>query len=386
MAAWRYHVPRGVAYRHGATPESIADAARRGFLGIDLDTRLTKDAIPVVCHWADISIERFSATGIPTHARIEDLTWAQVSRLRAPDDSRIRALSEVLTDCAAAGIVACIEAKRSDPRWMWASVWERIKEMADDRGATVQATAVRRLWGPAKAARVQRAAKAAGIPNWHRPAKRPTPRPPKEPDVATSQNGWGVFTSSTSLEPLSWVTGRVRPGDVHYAFDYLCRRFNAEVEKITVGHSWGWNYRPIRGQSGGFSNHASATAIDLNAPAHPLGKRGTFNAAQVKAINRILDDLYGAIRWGGNYSGRPDEMHFEVNVNAAQLAAVVKRIRSGNKEKPVVKQPPRIEQAYSLLWHIINDARKQGKTGYATRVWTIARMFNVLGVRPKKEK
>lgn len=137
--------------------------------------------------------------------------------------------------------------------------------------------------------------------------------------MPTSQNGWPVVTDSGALTPLKWVTGRVLPGDVHAVFSELCRRFNAEVEPITQAHSWGWAYRPIRGASGGYSNHASGTAIDLNAPRHPLGATGTFTAKQVTRIRAILADLDGVIRWGGDYSGRKDAMHFEVVGTRAQV-------------------------------------------------------------------
>lgn len=151
--------------------------------------------------------------------------------------------------------------------------------------------------------------------------------------MATSQNGWPVYTSAPSGR-CKWITGRVAPGDVETVFDYLGERFNSEVEKITVGHSWGWANRAIRGSSS-TSNHASATAVDLNAPAHPLGKSGTFSSAQRSKIHAILDDLGGSIRWGGDYSGRKDEMHFEVNTSKANLAKVAASIRKGEKPKPV---------------------------------------------------
>lgn len=144
----------------------------------------------------------------------------------------------------------------------------------------------------------------------------------------TSQNGWPVVADSSRLEPLEWVTGRVLPGDVYTVLEHLCARFDAEVEPIVRAHSWGWAYRPIRGQSGGYSNHASATALDLNAPAHPLGKRGTFTQDQVIAIHGILADLDGVIRWGGDYQGRPDEMHFEINAQPSAVARVAEKIRS----------------------------------------------------------
>ena len=56
-----------------------------------------------------------------------------------------------------------------------------------------------------------------------------------------------------------------------------------------------------------------------------------------------------------------------------------------SKEKPMPKQPSRVEQAYSLLWQIINDARKQGKTAYAERVRQVAAEFNRQKIRDPKE-
>lgn len=148
--------------------------------------------------------------------------------------------------------------------------------------------------------------------------------------MATSQNGWPVIASRSSplLTSCRWVTGKVRAGDVATVFDYLGARFNAEVEPIRKGESWGYANRSIRGSSS-TSNHASGTAEDYNAPSHPLGKRGTYTAAKVRALRRILADLGGVVRWGGDYSGRPDEMHFEIVGSAAQVAAVAARIRGG---------------------------------------------------------
>lgn len=141
--------------------------------------------------------------------------------------------------------------------------------------------------------------------------------------ASVSQNGWSAITSGTSplMRSFPWVTGRVRTGDVYAVFDYLARRFDAEVEPITRAHSWGWAYRDIRGATR-LSNHASGTAVDFNAPKHPLGARGTFSSAQVRALRSILAALGGVVRWGGDYSGRADEMHFEINASSARVAQV----------------------------------------------------------------
>lgn len=157
--------------------------------------------------------------------------------------------------------------------------------------------------------------------------------------MATSQNGYPVFTSSTDpgLVAIPDVAGRVRRGDVAEVFMYLIERFDREVEDVDEARGqpqddWGYAFRPIRGQSTGYSNHSSATAVDLNATRHPIGRRGTFSAKQVNAIHNILNDLDGVIRWGGDYSGRPDEMHFEINRPLPAVAAVVKKIRSQGKD------------------------------------------------------
>lgn len=157
--------------------------------------------------------------------------------------------------------------------------------------------------------------------------------------VPTSQNGWAVHPDQKNLAILSWVTGRVVPGDVHKIFDYICTRFHNEVEPIVRKESWGWAYRPVRGKTTGFSNHASGTAIDLNAPKHPIGVRNTFTPAQKKKIKDIVASTKGAVRWGGDYVNRPDEMHFEINTNSARLREVVKEVvgNSGNSIERFLK-------------------------------------------------
>lgn len=114
---------------------------------------------------------------------------------------------------------------------------------------------------------------------------------------------------------------------------YVAKRFDSEVEPLKWPGNWGYAERPIRG-SRTTSNHASGTAIDLNAPRHPLGKRGTFSKKQVRAIKRILADCGGVIRWGGNYVNRKDEMHFEINAGSAAVRRVAQAIRAGKKPGP----------------------------------------------------
>lgn len=108
----------------------------------------------------------------------------------------------------------------------------------------------------------------------------------------------------------------------------FCAEFNQEVEKLESKtlDDWGYAYRAIRGQedAGNLSNHASGTAVDLNATKHPLGKRNTFTDEQEIKI-RALAAKYG-LRWGGDYKNRADEMHFEINLSPLGVKAKINEL------------------------------------------------------------
>jgi hypothetical protein len=72
--------------------------------------------------------------------------------------------------------------------------------------------------------------------------------------------------------------------------------------------------------------------VDLNAPQHPLGTSpsATFTPAQIAAINRIIADSDGALRWGGTYQGRKDPMHVEVNAPEGHVAGVLAQVTGGD--------------------------------------------------------
>lgn len=75
--------------------------------------------------------------------------------------------------------------------------------------------------------------------------------------------------------------------------------------KITS--SGGYNDRLIRGGSRK-SNHAFGAAIDVNAAENGLGQT---SGSVVPSVARALAAKWG-LRWGGDYRGRKDLMHFEV--------------------------------------------------------------------------
>jgi hypothetical protein len=159
--------------------------------------------------------------------------------------------------------------------------------------------------------------------------------------MATSYNGWtagdGWSIAGGQLEPLvvageSFSPG-VRAGDVHDVFEYLAEQLHKRVEPIVrpdwhQADDWGYSYRPSVNDPSSLSCHASATAIDYNATRHPNGRAGTFTASQVSEIRRILAELGGVVRWGGDFSTTKDEMHFEIIGSASAVAVVAQKIRA----------------------------------------------------------
>jgi hypothetical protein len=166
--------------------------------------------------------------------------------------------------------------------------------------------------------------------------------------VAVSQNGWrGLPTRSPLLH--TWVIPgqsgttkiRLRNGSAGFLLAHLALWFDDLVEDLTepVLDDWGYAYRPVRGYVNNLSNHASGTAIDLNATDHPLGKVGTFTTAETRAIRRRLAFYGGAIKWG-DYRGRRDEMHFEINAPLQAVEHQARRLLDSPRGARLLKHNP----------------------------------------------
>jgi hypothetical protein len=111
----------------------------------------------------------------------------------------------------------------------------------------------------------------------------------------------------------------------------FCKEFNELIEPLDGGQldDWGYAFRLVRNSTDRLSNHASGTAVDLNATKHILGKIGTFPTEKVPMI-RALAKKYGLF-WGGDYKNRPDEMHFEINVSPKKVSELIKALGLGEK-------------------------------------------------------
>jgi hypothetical protein len=151
-----------------------------------------------------------------------------------------------------------------------------------------------------------------------------------------SQNGWPVNPGhGYRTVPGSSVRLDVANGPAGDVLIHTAGQLHSRVESFdldsTKGENddWGYANRSVR-NSTDVSNHASATAFDLNATRHPLGASGTFTQTQVNEIHTILGEVDNVVRWGGDYSGRPDEMHFEIVGTQEQVARVAERLRHLN--------------------------------------------------------
>lgn len=175
--------------------------------------------------------------------------------------------------------------------------------------------------------------------------------------MSKSQNGYPVLTWDETFKwdlPLRNGPKRhvvLKPGDVGFVLAYFAVWYHERVDNINIGiwDEWGWASRPIRGDSD-ISNHASGTAIDLNATKHPLGVRGTLKflvgrGSRVELaeerIRRVLNRKFdNTIRAGLNYTGRADEMHYEADEPYSSFFIVAKRLRKTRRGKRILKANP----------------------------------------------
>lgn len=167
--------------------------------------------------------------------------------------------------------------------------------------------------------------------------------------MATSQNGWSVIenygppalTGNIDIPGADGarLLGGLRSGPVATVLLWVATQFHQRVDRLQdVADEWAYNYRPIRGQASGFSNHASGTAIDLNASKFPMGSR-KMTAAQIAQCRAITAEA-GVVRWGGEWSGSGvDQMHFEIVGSAAAVEAAARRLSGSVAVNPTPPVP-----------------------------------------------
>lgn len=175
-----------------------------------------------------------------------------------------------------------------------------------------------------------------------------------------SQNGYpanDVTLTDNLTIPGTDRTIRLRKGPTGALLRLFMAKFHAQVEDILGGvyDDWGYAARPIAGTNV-LSNHASGTAVDINATRHPQYTRpsSTFTTQQLARIEQLLNEFDGCIRWGGHYAaGNLDPMHFEIDRSEASCAATLQRLLS--TPPPATNTPDTPEETEPMIFPASND-------------------------------
>ena len=170
--------------------------------------------------------------------------------------------------------------------------------------------------------------------------------------MATSQNGWPVLSgySDSKLTRTAYIAGKVLKGDVQWILNDFVSWFHINVEALDTGIADDWGFAP-RNIAGSIfiSNHASGTAVDLNAVRYPMFRDNMSSVKEAK-IRARLKRYSGAIRWGGDYrTGRIDQMHVEINVSPARLKTIVAALKGGTVA-PVASKPKPKPSTAAKAW------------------------------------
>lgn len=169
--------------------------------------------------------------------------------------------------------------------------------------------------------------------------------------MPTSQNGWRASANLTrrtfTVRGVEFLGGIVDSDDVESVLRHVLTEFHDRVEHLRNPGCWGYSYRENRNDPNSLSNHASGTAVDANAPAHPNGvaTTRTFTPTQISEVHKILTEVDGAVRWGGDYHSTPDAMHFEIIAAPLALAKVAARLRQPPPAPKPSSPPKRLVKA-----------------------------------------
>jgi len=104
--------------------------------------------------------------------------------------------------------------------------------------------------------------------------------------------------------------------------------FHKYIEKIDVGQydDWGYATPVVIPGSNVISNHGSGTAEDLNSTRHPWKSvKSGFSKLQEIRIRWKCRQL--GIRWGFDYTGWKDPMHYEIIETPAQVKARIAKMK-----------------------------------------------------------
>jgi D-alanyl-D-alanine carboxypeptidase len=171
--------------------------------------------------------------------------------------------------------------------------------------------------------------------------------------MTNSVNGYPVLTSRTTGKTprlRKWkIPGTerhllLRDGSTGFLLIHMATWFDQVIEPLDrerTWDDWGWAARPVRGGSKP-SNHASGTAMDLNATQHPMGVATgrTFSVKEINEIHKREAFYSGCVLWGGDWTRRPDAMHFEIGRGMGPCEAKARKLLTSPRGKSILNVNP----------------------------------------------
>lgn len=163
-------------------------------------------------------------------------------------------------------------------------------------------------------------------------------------------------------------------------------RDQKKIDALGISKTAGtYNKRYIRGSSSKWSNHAYGAAIDINAEQNGFNMEGNIPPVMIAAFK-----AEGA-RWGGDYKGRTDPMHFEFCDSGEQERTFVEWLRhygitSGGAAQPVPK--PSGTRMMGITATVFGGTDDPNQSAYGTAMVDpnkpgVALPFRFQGTRPK---
>jgi hypothetical protein len=153
-------------------------------------------------------------------------------------------------------------------------------------------------------------------------------------NMSTTPNGYEVITTidDCKLYPIkTGLTLPLRPGAHGYVLAYFLKGFDKRVEPLRTDTTFGYAKRPNTNSPDEFSEHAAGTAVDANSTDHPNGRDNTFTDIEEAELRSLLSVFDGFIKWGGDFNGTKDEMHFQLeSATDWEIETLARRLKKNN--------------------------------------------------------
>jgi len=188
--------------------------------------------------------------------------------------------------------------------------------------------------------------------------------------------------SRVGLYGSGWVTVRSSTVPAVVALNSCLIKWHYTTRREDTG---AFNCRRITGGTG-YSLHAYGTAIDINWQSNPYGSRLVTDMPRdmVQAIKAIRTKNGKQVwRWGGDYRGNKDAMHFEIVCHPADLATGIdpSTLPGADQEDEMPKTLTDVINYVALLYRAAGNDHARGQLDWVDRIAKEVDAGNEQGVK-----